>query len=92
MAGAVPGFIPGGVCWVYFTGLAFILAALAIIIGRKARLAGILLGILLLLFVLLIHVPAYLHAPDAASKMMPMVNILKDTGLAAAAFFIGSKS
>lgn len=92
MAGAVPGYLPGGVFWVYLTGLAFILAALAIIIGKKARLAGYLLCVMLLLFVLLIHVPAYMHAPDEAGKMMPMISILKDTGLAAGALFIGSKS
>ncbi|HEY5039587.1 MAG TPA: DoxX family protein, partial [bacterium] len=33
MGGMVPAFIPGGIFWIYFTGVAMILAALAIITG-----------------------------------------------------------
>ena len=52
MAGMVPSFIPGGIFWVYLTGLALVLAAVAIIIQKQARLASLLLAAMLILFVL----------------------------------------
>jgi hypothetical protein len=68
------------------------LAAIAFIINKKIRLAGYLLGMLLLIFVFMLHLPSLLNATDQASRMIPMTMIMKDTALAAAAFFIGSKS
>lgn len=88
MAGGVP--VPGGVFWIYFTGAAFMLAALAIIINRFKTLACYLLALMILVFVALIHVPAFIHAKDQMSKMMPMVSILKDTAMAMGALLIGN--
>ena len=45
MAPYVPSFFHGGVFWVYLTGAALIAAAFAFLVGRKTRLAGILLAI-----------------------------------------------
>lgn len=84
MAGMVP--LPGAVFWVYLTGVALIAAALSLIIEKKVRLAGFLLGIMLLIFVLSIHLPAVMgEGGDAA-----MPNLLKDLSLAGAAWFIAS--
>ncbi|MEZ4736645.1 MAG: hypothetical protein R3E79_56910 [Caldilineaceae bacterium] len=83
MAGMVPAFIPGGILWVYITGVALILAALAIIANRLAPLASLLLGIMLLSFALTIHLPMLLGGDQSA-----MPNLLKDTALAGAAFFV----
>jgi putative oxidoreductase len=38
MAGAVPAWIPGGVIWVYVTGLILLLAGISILINKKASL------------------------------------------------------
>src|SRR5919205_932268 len=57
----VPSFMPGGKVWVYLVGLAFILAAIAFITHRMAKLAGYLLAALLFLFVLTVHLPNYLN-------------------------------
>ena len=92
MSGMVPSFIPGGVIWVYISGACLLLAAIALIIGVKVKLAGYLLGLLLLIIVLTIHLPGYLNAADEMAKMGPMTMIVKDTAIAAAAFFIGSKA
>lgn len=85
MTGIVPAFLPAPVFWVYLTGLALLLAAVAIIINKKASLATLLLGIMLLLFAFLIHFPGFLEQaqPDAAM-------FLKDTALAGAAFFMSA--
>ncbi|HEV3411469.1 MAG TPA: hypothetical protein VG101_03280 [Puia sp.] len=88
----VPRFLPGGVIWVYLTGACLIAAAIAFLTNRQVRLAGLLLCLFLLLIVLTVHLPAVLHAPDAGSRRLPMTNLIKDTGLAAAALLVaGSK-
>lgn len=92
MGGMVPSFLPGGAIWVYVSGAGMVLAAISFIIGVKVKLAGYLLGLLLLIFVFTIHLPGYLNAADDMAKMGPMTMILKDTAMASAAFFIGSKS
>jgi putative oxidoreductase len=83
MAGMVPSFFPGGVLWVYITGLGFILAAISIIIQVQTRLACLLLAAELLIFVLAIHLPNLLGGGPMAQ--MSMGGLLKDTALAGAA-------
>jgi uncharacterized membrane protein len=92
MAGMVPSFLPGGVIWIYLSGAALLLAAIAFIINKQVRLAGYLLGVLLLIFVLTIHLPGMMNAKDEMMKMGSMGNLLKDLAIAAAAFYIGSKN
>ncbi|MGF1638080.1 MAG: DoxX family protein [Cyclobacteriaceae bacterium] len=79
MAGMVPSFIPGGVIWVYITGAALLAASLSIIINKQAKLACLLLGIMLLIFALTIHLPAM-------ENQVSMTMLLKDVALAGAAF------
>ena len=81
MAGMVPSYVPGGILWVYITGVALILAAIAIIANRLAPLASLLLGIMLLSFALMIHLPLLLSGDQSA-----MPSLLKDISLAGAAF------
>jgi putative oxidoreductase len=88
----VPAYIPGGLFWVYIVGIAFILAAIAFIINRQARLAGYLLAALLFVFVLTIHLPNYMNAGDAEMRQMALVSLLKDTALAAFALHIGANA
>jgi cadmium resistance protein CadD (predicted permease) len=85
MAEMVP--IPGGVIWVYLTGAALIAAAVAVFINKYMRLAMFLLGVMLLLFVILIHIPG---AADGNEASVPMV--LKDLGLMAAAWILAGNS
>jgi putative oxidoreductase len=92
MAPYVPSFFHGGEFWVYLTGAALIAAAIAFLIGKQTRLAGILLAVFLIVIVLTIHLPAVLHAPDEAASRVPLTNLIKDTGLAAAALLIAGRS
>jgi len=83
MVGMVPSFMPGGAeLWVYITGVALILAGLAIVgsivvsgLSGLTYWACILLGVMLISFVVALHLPA---------GNMPM--ILKDLGLAGGAW------
>ncbi len=81
MAGMVP--VPGGVIWVYVTGIALVAAGVAIILQKKARLAAALLAILVLIFVLTIHLPAVLAGGDGGQ--MAMAGLLKDLAIAGGA-------
>ncbi len=92
LMGYVPDFLPGGIIWVYFAGAAFILAAIAFITHKQVKLAGYLLALLLLIFVLTIHLPNVLHAGSTDMKQAEFVNLLKDTALAAFALYIGSNA
>lgn len=83
MAGLVPGFLPGGAFWVYLVGIAFFAAAISFVIEKHVRLAGQLLAILLLIFVLTIHLPAVLDGAQNA-----MSRLLKDLALAGGALLL----
>ena len=88
MVGMVP--IPGGVFWIYLTGLALILSAVSIIIRKYDDLASFLLAVLLLTFVATIHLPGVLSGGEMAQ--MFMTNLLKDLALAGGALiYLNSK-
>ena len=59
----VPSWIPAHLFWVYLVGTALIAAALSIILKRQAQLAATLLGIMLFLFVVLLHIPKVVVNP-----------------------------
>ena len=82
MAGYIPSWIPGGVFWVYFTGLALVAACVSILIQKEARLACLLLALMLAIFVLTLHLPGVMNE---ATMQMSMAALLKDTSLAGAA-------
>lgn len=88
----VPSNIPGGIIWVYITGTAFILAALAFMTNKWVKLAGYLLAVLLVVFVLTIHLPNYREAGDDEMRQGALINILKDMALAAFALHIAGSA
>jgi uncharacterized membrane protein len=88
----VPTFLPGGVFWVYITGACLVAAAIAFLINKQVRLAGFLLCLFLLLIVLTVHLPAVLAAPDSGARRFPLTNLIKDTGLAAAALLVAAQA
>ena len=85
MIGMIPDFVPVPVFFIYLTGLALILAAVAIIIGKKAKLATRFLGLMLTLFAFLIHLSGFL-SQDAVHLTM----FLKDIALAGGAWFMSA--
>ena len=86
MAGMVP--LPGGVIWVYLTGAALLAACISIIIQKYTRWACLLLALMLIIFVLTLHLPGVINAPDEAAMGASMAQILKDTGLAGGALIL----
>jgi len=88
----VPNFLPGGLTWVYVVGIAFILAGIAFILHRWVKLAGYMLALLLICFVLLIHLPNYLHSGDINEQRLSFMNLLKDSAIAAFAMYVASNA
>lgn len=88
----VPTNMPGGITWVYIVGVAFILAALAFITNKFVKLAGYLLALLLIIFVVAIHWPNFNHAGDVEMRQDALINMLKDTALAAFALHIAGSA
>lgn len=89
MSGAIPQYIPGGVFWVYFTGLSLIAAGVSIIINIKVKLAMRLLALMLLIFMLTIHLPGILAESFSISAS---TGFFKDLALVAGALIIGEIS
>lgn len=86
LAGLVP--IPGGVFWVYLTGVAHILACIALLAKQQVRLAMLLFGLMLLIFALSVQLPGVL----GDGGMSAMSNLLKDLSLAGAAWYIAGQA
>lgn len=86
----VPSFMPGGIIWVYFVGAAFILVALSFLTNKLVKLAGYVLAILLIVFVLSIHLPNYMNAGDKEMRQVALINILKDTAIVGFALHIAA--
>jgi len=85
MAAIVPDFLPVPIVFVYLTGIALMLAAVAIVIGNKAKLATQLLGLMLLLFAILVWLPGFLNQDAEQSSLF-----LKDIALAGAAWYMSA--
>jgi len=63
IAAIVPRWIPAHTFWVYLVGVAFICAALSIVVLVQARLAAALVGMTFLIFVLVMDLPGTLAHP-----------------------------
>lgn len=59
----VPGWMPFHYFWTYFTGAALISAGIAIIFRIKLKLVASLLGIMIFLWLLMLHIPRAIHDP-----------------------------
>lgn len=84
MGGMIPEYIPGGAFWVYLTGVAHILAAIAILVKKWVKIATILLAVMLIIFALTIHLPGFLEG-----NQMELGNILKNIAISGGALVIG---
>jgi len=63
MKDMVPNWIPGHLFWIYFVGSALFAAAISILTMKYVRLSASLLGLMLFLFVVLLHVPNVIAHP-----------------------------
>jgi uncharacterized membrane protein len=86
----LPDGLPGGVIWVYVVGTAFILAGISFITNKFVKLFGYLLAGMLIFFVLTIHFPNSINAGAPEMRKLALINLLKDTAMAAFALHIAA--
>jgi uncharacterized membrane protein len=90
IAPTVPAWIPAHLFWIYFVGVALVAAALSIVVKKYAHLAATLLGIMIFLFVLLIHIPKVVANPR---DRIAWAVALRDMSFSGGAFaFAGTQS
>ena len=64
MIGLVPPYMPGRLFWIYFVGVALIVASLSIATRIQVRWSGLLFGIMMFVFVAMIHLPGAIKSGD----------------------------
>ena len=64
MIGLVPPYMPVRLVWIYFVGIALIIASLSIATKIQVRWSGLLFGIMMFLFVAMIHLPGAIRTGD----------------------------
>jgi uncharacterized membrane protein len=84
VATLVPRWIPGPVFWTYFAAVALIGSGVAIILKIKIRLVGILLGIMLFIWFVILHIPRAVVAPyvDKGNEVTSVFEALAFSGIA----------
>ncbi|RWY45992.1 DoxX family protein [Mucilaginibacter gilvus] len=68
VATLVPAWIPWHLFWAYFVGVAFIMASISIIINKYALFSSVLLGLMLAMFIVLIHIPNLVSHPQEPQR------------------------
>ncbi len=86
LAGMVPPFFPGGIVWIYLTGIAMILAVVSGLMGKWDKLAFTLAGVMILIFASTIHLRGVL---DGGNPRV-LFDLLKDIGLTGACWMYAS--
>jgi uncharacterized membrane protein len=64
VASLVPKWIPGDFFWAYFSGVALIGAGVALMMRFKQKLIGLLTGLMLFIWFLILHIPRAITMPD----------------------------
>ncbi len=81
VASLIPAWIPWRVFWAYFVGVAFVAAALSIVLRKMVGLAGFLLGGMFLIWVLILHLPRVGGAPRNGNEVTSLFIALAMSGL-----------
>lgn len=86
----VPVSLPGGINLAYVVGAGFILVGMSFITNQYVKFTGYIFAALLLIFILTIHIPNYLHAGAKDMQKMALINMLKDTAIMCFALHIAA--
>src|SRR5215475_11547163 len=89
MVDIVPAYMPWRLFWVYFIGCALIAASLSIATKIKVSWSGLLFGIMMFLFVAMIHVPRALVNPHAR---IPWVIVLREMSFGGAGWILAGNA
>jgi uncharacterized membrane protein len=84
LAAAVPSYMPGRMFWVYFVGLALIASSLSIAVKRQVRWSGLLFGVMMFLFVAMLHLPAAI----ATGSRIPWTVVVREMSFGGAGWVL----
>lgn len=79
MMNGVPLYIPGRLFWAYFVGVALIAASLSIATKIQVRWSGLLFGIMMFVFLALIHIP---RAHSQPYERIPLTIVFREMSFA----------
>lgn len=82
VAKLVPAWIPGPLFWVYFTGIALVAGGVGMLVPNTARLAALMAGLMIFLWVLLLHIPRALADLHVPAEMSGVFEALAMSGIA----------
>ncbi len=88
----IPMSLIGGITWVYFVGVCFILVGISFVINQYVKITSYLLAALLIIIILAIHVPNALNAGMVEMRTFAIINILKDTAIAGFALHMAASA
>ena len=85
----VPAWIPPDQSfWTYFAAVALIAGGAGLMVPRTTRLAAALSGLMIFLWVLLLHIPRALGAPDAAQAQNEWTAVFEALAFSGIAFML----
>jgi uncharacterized membrane protein len=89
VATLVPTWIPGSLFWTYFAGVALMGSGIAIILKIQLKGAALLLGLMLLLWLLMLHIPRAIADPfgDKGNELTSVFEALGFAGIAVVVAF-----
>jgi len=84
VATLVPGWIPGHVFWTYFAGVALMGSGICIMFKFQLKLVGMLLGIMLFIWFVILHIPRAITDPyiDKGNEVTSVFEALAFSGVA----------
>jgi len=85
----VPSYMPGRLFWAYFVGFALLAASLSIATKIQVRWSGLLFGIMMVLFVAMLHIPRALASP---SDRIPWTIVIREMSFAGGAWLLAANA
>lgn len=84
VATLVPAWAGSSIFWTYFAGLALIAGGIGIMVNRTARLAALLVGVMIFLWVWMLHVPRAIADPytNVGNELASVFEALAFSGMA----------
>ena len=86
---SVPSYMPWRLFWAYFVGFALLAASLSIATRIQVRWSGLLFGIMMFLFVAMVHIPRVVASPGAR---IPWVIVFREMSFAAGGWILAGNA
>jgi uncharacterized membrane protein YphA (DoxX/SURF4 family) len=85
----VPSYMPWPLFWAYFVGFALLAASLSIATKIQVRWSGLLFGIMMVIFVAMVHIPRALASPG---NRIPWTIVIREMSFAGGAWILAGNA